>query len=459
MSFNPDPAELLRLLVDSAEEYAMITVSPDGFVTTWSKGAERLLGWATDEIIGRSGDVIFTPEDREAGAPEREREEAKATGRSADERWHIRKDGSRFWGSGLLTVMAGGAGFAKVMRDQTQRVLAEQERVERLTQLRESEERFRILATNIPQLVFTCLPTGWRTWPSPQWILYTGVSRTDSVGFGWLDAIHPEDRTATEAAWASAQDVGHYYAEHRIRRAVDADYRWHQTRAAPIAGGDNSSEWVGTSTEVHEMRQLQERQRVLIGELHHRTRNILATVQALLRQSVGRGSPLADFEARLAALSRVQGLLSEAPENNLTLQQVLEVELAPYQTAKAKKVRLDGPVVPLPVKAVNVLALAIHELTTNAVKYGALKDSPGSLSITWTAHQKANDGSPTEVELVWQESGLEIAQGPIRKGYGFELIERALPYQLKCKTSLTLTPTGLHCLLNIPLARRSDAGR
>jgi PAS domain S-box-containing protein len=110
---NPNPAELLRLLVESAQEYAMITLSPLGIVTTWSKGAERLLGWQADEMIGRSGDVIFTPEDRIAGAAERERCEAISNGQSADERWHIRKDGSRFWGSGQLTVLAGGMGFAK----------------------------------------------------------------------------------------------------------------------------------------------------------------------------------------------------------------------------------------------------------------------------------------------------------------------------------------------------------
>jgi two-component sensor histidine kinase len=345
------------------------------------------------------------------------------------------------------------------MRDQTQRVLAEQDRLERLHQLRESEERFRVLATNIPQLVFSCFSTGWRTWGSPQWIVYTNVSGKESLGFGWLDAVHPDDRAATEAAWASARNAGHYYVEHRIRHAADAAYRWHQTRAAPIAGGGDDAEWVGTSTDVHEMRQLQEHQKVLIAELHHRTRNILATVQALLRQSVGRGSPIADFEARLASLSRAQGLLSDTPNNNLTLRQVLEAELAPYRQTKGSKVHIEGPCVALPVKAVNVLALAIHELTTNAVKYGALKDEAGTLSITWEIRQEPDSERKAEVELTWREAGLEIPQGPVRKGYGFELIQRALPYQLKCNTHLELAPSGLLCTLTIPVTREPDVNR
>lgn len=438
----------------------MITMSPAGIVTTWSAGAERLLGWTAVEAVGRSGDVIFTPEDRTEGAPAREREEAIARGRSIDERWHIRKDGSRFWGSGLLTPLPGGVGFAKIMRDRTEQVLAEEDRQARVNQLRDSEERFRTLATNIPQLVFSCLSTGARTWGSPQWIVYAGLSLEDSIGFGWLDAVHPDDRPATIEAWAAAQEHGQYYAEHRIRCAADQEYRWHQTRAAPVPGGGGTVEWVGTSADVHAMRQLQEQQRILIAELHHRTRNLLATVQALLRQYVAGRTSFADFEARLAALSRVQGLLGDAAENEITIRQVLEAELAPYATPQTGKVRIDGPAVRLPVKTVNVLALAIHELTTNAVKYGALKGDPGTLAVTWSLREDPNQGSRgRDLELEWCEAGLDVSQTPARKGYGFELLQRALPYQLKCRTRLELTPTGLSCALSIPLVRGVDVGR
>src|SRR4051812_26970596 len=97
---------MLRLVVESSTEFAIYTIDPVGVVTSWNIGAERLLGWSAQEILGRDGDVIFTPEDRAAGAPEGERRCARDRGRAEDERWHRRRDGSRFWSSGLLTPLA-----------------------------------------------------------------------------------------------------------------------------------------------------------------------------------------------------------------------------------------------------------------------------------------------------------------------------------------------------------------
>src|SRR3954468_2635563 len=92
--------------VESATDIAIIALDGQGEVTSWNVGAERLLGFADDEIVGRDGDVVFTPEDRDAGEPEKERIQARVKGRAQDERWHVRKDGSRFWASGLLMPLA-----------------------------------------------------------------------------------------------------------------------------------------------------------------------------------------------------------------------------------------------------------------------------------------------------------------------------------------------------------------
>jgi len=119
VSTPPNSTELLRLVMESATDFAIITMNKQGRVTSWNVGAMRLLGFLDDEIIGRDGDVIFTPEDRAAGAPEQERAETHASGRAQDERWHVRKDGSRFWGSGTLMPLADGEGFLKIMRDLT----------------------------------------------------------------------------------------------------------------------------------------------------------------------------------------------------------------------------------------------------------------------------------------------------------------------------------------------------
>jgi PAS domain S-box-containing protein len=128
---DPDPAQgdrtLCRAILESASDYAILTIDLDGRITSWNAGARNLLGWAEAEALGMDGGLLFTPEDRERGAPEAEMAQAREAGRAEDERWHLRRDGSRFWGSGLMTPLRGSPipGFLKIMRDRTERRQAE----------------------------------------------------------------------------------------------------------------------------------------------------------------------------------------------------------------------------------------------------------------------------------------------------------------------------------------------
>jgi PAS domain S-box-containing protein len=436
---------LLRLVVESANDFAIIAMDNLGEVTSWTAGAERLLGYTEEEMLGRTADVIFTSEQRAAGVPERERAEARDNSRAEDERWHERKDGSRFWASGLLMPLSDGNGFVKILRDLTERRAAEE-------RVRASEELFRLLATNIPQLVFRTRRNGDRTWGSPQWIAFTGLSFENSLGFGWVDAVHPDDRDATLAGWVTARERGEYDVEHRIRRSVDGEFRWHQTRAKPILDVNGDDEWVGTSTDVHEMRGLQERQNVLLAELQHRTRNLLAVIQSIARQTMRTSGSLdefaTEFQGRLHALSRVQGLLARVDRGAVNLRELVEMELKAYEDGDLErgKVSFEGPTAMLPASSAQALALAIHELATNAVKYGALKHPSGKLHVAWQI--EGSRRAERRVVLDWRETGVEMpAQGgrPLRKGYGSELIERALPYQLKAETRLDFGPDGVRC--------------
>ncbi|RYD80107.1 MAG: sensor histidine kinase [Verrucomicrobiaceae bacterium] len=139
--------ERLRLIVENAREYAIFAADLNRRVTIWNPGAERILGYTEQEIKGQPGDIIFTEEDREAGAPEAESVTALAEGRAADERWHVRKDGTRFWGSGVMMVMRDtqgeAVGFVKILRDETNSLRAkealEQSRAELWDSLQETE--------------------------------------------------------------------------------------------------------------------------------------------------------------------------------------------------------------------------------------------------------------------------------------------------------------------------------
>jgi len=134
--------ERLRLVVENARDYAIFSADLDRRVTSWNAGAERLLGFTEAEILGQSADVIFTPEDRAAGVPEEETQTALAEGRASDERWHLRKDGSRFWGNGVMTAMrdANGdaVGLVKIFRDETAARTAREE----IEAAREAKDQF-----------------------------------------------------------------------------------------------------------------------------------------------------------------------------------------------------------------------------------------------------------------------------------------------------------------------------
>lgn len=137
---RPASEEHLRLLIESATDYAIFSMDPARVVNTWNVGAERVFGYAENEILGKSGDLIFTDEDRANAEPEKEASTALATGRAADERWHRRKDGTRFFASGVMTPLRAEdgnvIGLVKIARDLTERRLAE----ERLRALNEELE-------------------------------------------------------------------------------------------------------------------------------------------------------------------------------------------------------------------------------------------------------------------------------------------------------------------------------
>jgi two-component system, chemotaxis family, CheB/CheR fusion protein len=149
--------ERLRLVAESTRDYAIVTLDPDGRVTSWNKGAELMFGYTESEVLGDHFRHLFVPEDRDAGAPEEELRRALESGRSVDERWHLRKDGSRFYCSGITAPMEEGRtpGFAKIARDLTERQLLERQRDELLDA--EKEVRRRLEAANAMRSQFLAI--------------------------------------------------------------------------------------------------------------------------------------------------------------------------------------------------------------------------------------------------------------------------------------------------------------
>jgi PAS domain S-box-containing protein len=330
--------------------------------------------------------------------------------------------------------------------------------------LQQAEQRLTTLIEGVWQLVWRAACDGGWTWSSSQWTLYTGLSKIESQGEGWLEAVHPDDRARARAAWKDAEAKNGFDEEMRIFDAREGRYRHFRSRAAPVYNAvGRVVEWLGTSTDVDDLIQLQQQQAVLVAELQHRTRNLMGVVESIVRRTIKGSTSLEDFREgiahRLATLARVQGLLSRrVTGTRVSFEALIREELTAHVAfdgdGKAERVSMSGPPeAELFSASVQTLALALHELATNAVKYGALSAPEGHLDISWTHSMLA--GRPS-VRMMWKESGVPDmpADGDAPKGGGFgrELIERALPYQLGARTSYRFEEDGVRCTIEMPVA-------
>ncbi|WP_260596629.1 CheR family methyltransferase [Sphingomonas endolithica] len=337
--------------------------------------------------------------------------------------------------------------------------------------VRESEERLHSLVEGLTQLVWRAVDIGNWTWASRQWQEYTGQSEEDSHGQGWMVPLHPDDRLLAKEAWSAAAEQGGFQVEYRIRRTSDGAYRWFQTRATPIRDEHGETvEWIGTSTDVNDLRDLQGRQGVLVAELQHRTRNLIGVVRQMAQKTARGSSSLDDFRDRfrdrLDSLARVQGLLSRLNEHDrVTFDELIRTELAAHgvEPGQDGRVTIEGPSgIRLRSTTVQTLAMALHELATNAVKYGALGQPEAELAVRWRIEVDAA-GAPGDqpwLHIDWRESGVKMLPQATTSpggGQGRELIERALPYQLAARTTYVLAGDGVHCSISMPVSATNEA--
>jgi PAS domain S-box-containing protein len=327
-----------------------------------------------------------------------------------------------------------------------------------------NEERFRAVANLVPGFLWSGDASGRATWFSERWYAYTGQAEADALGYGWQEVIHPDERERPLTAFRSAMKQGQPYScEYRIR-GNDGAYRWFLDRAEPIRNAAGQiTQCYGAVTDIQELHESQQRQAVMVDELQHRTRNLITVVRAIAQQTMAQTGPTEQFREpfydRLAALSRVQGLLSRSDQEPITLQVLVQTELDALGAGMHGRVTLEGPAVKLRKASVQTLALALHELATNARKYGALASAQGELWVGWDTY-RGDCGEPW-LSLLWLEEGISGLQegSAIRNGYGRELIEKALPYALKARTSYVLGETELRCSIDLPLTEGAKARR
>jgi two-component system CheB/CheR fusion protein len=255
-----------------------------------------------------------------------------------------------------------------------------------------------------------------------------------------------------------ADEIGRVLAQGSVleRRVQTSDGTSHYlVRLSPYRDGNQKIEGVVIAfIDVTTITLAEARQEVLISELQHRTRNLLTVVQSIARRTIEKGHPLDAFSARIASLGRVQSLVSGGSVDKIDLGDLIRFELEAIGANENSRVRVNGPAIALNFELLQTLGLALHELTTNALKYGALKNSGGALTVSWEIRH--NGGGPPTLALDWQETGVPIAKTPARKGFGRQLIERALVASLQAESKMIFGSDGLSCHIELPLGSPAD---
>jgi PAS domain S-box-containing protein len=321
--------------------------------------------------------------------------------------------------------------------------------------LRDSEGRYRALTEAIAAVIWTTTPDG-QIIDMPQWRALTGQTVEEIRGTGWLAALHPDDREATREAWQRCVATGAPYDVPYRVRTRDGEYRWYAARGVPVRRDDGTvREWVGVCIDIHERKVAEERQALLMAELDHRVRNILASIQSMVSLTGRSAATKEDYaealHGRVAAMARTHGLLTRGGWRGASVAEIIRDELEPY-AGRGDAVVLDGEIDHLlkPRQALN-FALVIHELATNAAKYGALSVPGGRVQVSC---RRAGEPASPKLKILWRETGGPRVTKPDRRGFGSTLIESALREGTESAVRLRFDPAGVRCLIELPFERQ-----
>jgi two-component sensor histidine kinase/CHASE1-domain containing sensor protein len=337
-------------------------------------------------------------------------------------------------------------------------------RFERLAdKLRESEARLTAILEQIPLGVglvdrkgrLTAYNSTLKHWVGEAILLSGQVAPASWRAFGKDGHVLPRDEWPSARALRGETVVP---GVDFLQTSEDGREKWMRVGAAPFR--HETGEVTGALAIVQDIeteKRTEQANLVLIGELQHRTRNLLAVIQSIARQTIRSSKDFSEFEVlfieRLATLSRVQKFLSRPNDQPVTCGELVRGELAALVSNLEKShITLEGSEIPLPGGSVQILALALHELATNALKHGALSKPEGRLMVKW--YLVNSHGLGRHLSLEWLETGIDLGQtgfGSVPRGCGRELIEKALVYQLGAKTRFDLSDSGLRCMIEIPV--------
>ncbi|WP_181017402.1 PAS domain-containing protein [Methylobacterium sp. V23] len=328
--------------------------------------------------------------------------------------------------------------------------------------LRETEERYRLAARATNDAIWDWdLASDHIRWNEAVQTLfgYAG-DEVGPSGSWWKSHIHQDDRERVKAGIYAVIDGGaeRWTDEYRFLRA-DGSYAYILDRGYVIRDTEGRAKrMIGAMLDISERKKAEEHQRLLTGELQHRVKNTLTLVQAIASQTM-RGSTDVNamreaFASRLISLGRAHDILTQASWTAAPIEDVVDGSLGVHRQAGPCRIRTSGPGVLLAAKPALSLALALHELATNAAKYGSLSNETGTVDLRWHVVHEGND---PRFCLTWAEQGgPPILAQPSRKGFGSRLIERSFAAEVGGEVKLTYSPTGLVCRLEAALSSMQE---
>jgi PAS domain S-box-containing protein len=423
--------ERLKLLISNLRDHAVIEIDQNQSICGWNEGAQQMLGWNEQEIAGQPAGIFFTPEDIQNGEPGSGFAAAMRDQSIEEERWHVRKDGSRFWGSGTLSAICDGSGsvrgFVKVMRDVTARKGAEE-------QLRDSEERFRLFVENVTDYALIQVDvdqniSGWNTGAGRCF----GYTEEEIVGqpMKMLFTLEDVEKGDPEKDFEQALAEGRSEYERWLVRK-DGTRFWARWVTTPMY--DEVGRLRGYAKVLHDETQrkyAQDQQRAalqeknaLVQEVHHRVKNNLQVISSLLSLQADRlESPqmlavLEDTQSRVAAIAAIHEQLYASKD-------LSSIEFGPYLRTLVRNlfgfhtvnkeriaVAVDAGDVVLNVDQAIPLGLIVNELVINALKHAFPQNRSGNIAVSMTYTPAGEDPVHEEmVRLRVEDNGVGLAPG------------------------------------------------
>ena len=328
-----------------------------------------------------------------------------------------------------------------------------EEKIRAAEALRASEERYRRLVDLSPGIIWYADAEGRPTYLSGRYYDVTGETRPVEGARPKVAAIHPEDAARTAAAWHAARAAGEPFVGEARLRDREGGYRWYAVRGEPMRDESGTVRgWLGHAGDISERKLMEERQELLHGEMAHRMKNLLAMAQAIVTQTMRGATDVKSagetLAARLVALGKAHDILLRGMSGSAGLETLVREGLEISRSINGQ-LALSGPPVEIGPKAGLALVLTIHELATNAIKYGALSVPDGRVSVAWEILGPEGDET---LRLAWTETGGPAVAPPARRGFGTRLIERGLTGHVGGTLRMAYPPEGVTCLVEAPLS-------